>query len=178
MKASWERLLASKSGIRHIDTFDVSDLSVRIAAMVPKGAGEDAFRPEDYVPAKDVKKMDEFIHYALGAADEAIRDAGWAPEAEEELDRTGVMIGSGIGGLPTIAEGAVTMEQRGPRRVSPFFIPGSTDQSGLGSGLDQIRFPRPEPRGRYRLLHRCARHRRCRAADHVGRCRCDGGRRF
>ncbi|AFK53702.1 beta-ketoacyl-ACP synthase II [Tistrella mobilis] len=138
VKTSWERLLASKSGIRHIDSFDVSDLSVRIAAMVPKGAGEDAFRPEDYVPAKDVKKMDEFIHYALGAADEAIRDAGWAPEAEEELDRTGVMIGSGIGGLPTIAEGAVTMEQRGPRRVSPFFIPAAL--INLASGQVSIKY--------------------------------------
>ncbi|HYH20246.1 MAG TPA: beta-ketoacyl-ACP synthase II [Azospirillum sp.] len=122
-KLNWERLVNGQSGIRGITSFDVSDLASKIAGQVPRGKGEGEFDADSYVPPKDQRKMDDFILYAIGAAHEAVRDAGWMPEDEEERERTGVMIGSGIGGLPGIAEGAVTLHEKGARRISPFFIP-------------------------------------------------------
>jgi len=138
VKASWGRLIESESGIREIQSFDVSDMPCRIAGMVPVGDQADGlFNIGDWVDTKDQRKMDEFIVYAIAAAGEAIADAGWKPESEEELERTGVMIGSGIGGLKVISDGAVTLHERGPRRVTPFFIPASL--INLASGQVSIR---------------------------------------
>lgn len=124
-KPSWNALLACRSGIGPIRYFDPSDLPARIAGEVPKSDEPDAFIAEDWVPLKDQKKMDRFIIFGMAAAKMAVEDSGWRPEGEEEQERTGVMIGSGIGGLPCIEAGALTVEQRGPRKLSPFFIPAS-----------------------------------------------------
>lgn len=123
VEASWKRLLASESGIKPITRFDVSDLPARIGGTIPLGDAPDAFRPDDWVPTKEQKKMDDYILYAIAAATQAISDAGWKPESEEEKERTGVMIGSGIGGLGRIEETAIELHTKGPRRISPFFIP-------------------------------------------------------
>jgi 3-oxoacyl-[acyl-carrier-protein] synthase II len=122
----WRRLLAGESGIGAIQSFDVSDLPSRVAAQVPRGdRSSGLFNADDWVPPKDQRRMDEFIVFAMAAAAQAVEDAGWQPEDEEECERTGVMIGSGIGGLPGITEAAITLQERGPRRISPFFIPAS-----------------------------------------------------
>jgi 3-oxoacyl-[acyl-carrier-protein] synthase II len=135
----WGRILNGESGAGTIQGFDVSDLGVKIACEVPIGDRESgAFNPDDHVAPKDQRKMDRFIIYGIGAADEAIADAGWTPDSEEELERTGVMIGSGIGGLETIAEAAMLLRDKGPRRVSPFFIPSSL--INLASGQVSIKY--------------------------------------
>ena len=138
VKPSWEKLIAGQSGIRGITAFDVSDLASKIAGMVPRGTGEGLFNPDDWVEPKDQRKMDQFIIFAMAAAVEAVRDSGWMPEDEESRERTGVMIGSGIGGLPGICEGAVTLKEKGARRISPFFIPSCL--INLASGHVSIRF--------------------------------------
>ena len=126
VKHNWDRLLAGQSGLGSIQSFDVSDLPCKIAGQVPRGeTAGGGFNADAYVPSKDQKKMDDFILFAIGAADEAIKNSGWKPETEEEAERTGVMIGSGIGGLPAIYEGALTIHEKGPRRLSPFFIPSA-----------------------------------------------------
>lgn len=133
----WERLTAGESGITTIDQFDVSDLPTKIAGSVPDGSRADGgFTAEEWVEKKELKKMDRFITYAMAAASEAVDDAEWHPEDEDSLDRTGVMIGSGIGGLPGISEGAMTIAERGPRRLSPFFIPANL--INLASGFVSI----------------------------------------
>ncbi len=134
--ASWERLIAGQSGIRGITAFDVSDLASKIAGQVPKGDGQ--FNPDDWVEPKDQRKMDEFIVFAMAAAIEAVRDSGWMPLGETDQERTGVIIGSGIGGLPGICEGAITLKEKGPRRISPFFIPSCL--INLASGHVSIRY--------------------------------------
>jgi len=135
----WRRLLAGESGIGAIQSFDVSDLPARIAGQVPRGdRASGLFNADDWVPPKDHRKMDDFIIFAMGAAVQAVEDAGWLPENEEDRERTGVMIGSGIGGLPGITEAAVTLHERGPRRISPFFIPSSL--INLASGNVSIRY--------------------------------------
>lgn len=135
----WGRILNGESGAGTIQGFDVSDLAVKIACEVPIGDRESgAFNPDDHVAPKDQRKMDRFIIYGIGAADEAIADAGWTPDSEEELERTGVMIGSGIGGLETIAEAAMLLRDKGPRRISPFFIPSSL--INLASGQVSIKY--------------------------------------
>jgi 3-oxoacyl-[acyl-carrier-protein] synthase II len=135
----WRRLLNGESGIGAIQSFDVSDLPAKIAGQVPRGeTSEGRFNVDDWVPPKDQRKMDAFILFAMGAAIQAIEDSGWKPEDEESRERTGVMIGSGIGGLPGIAETAVILAERGPRRVSPFFIPASL--INLASGNLSIRY--------------------------------------
>ncbi len=125
VKTNWDRLTAGQSGIGAISTFDVSDLPARIAGMVPRGTGPGDFDVDSAVPPKDQRKNDVFIHYAIAAANEAIANSGWQPPDDEARERTGVMIGSGIGGLQWIAEGSLTLEQKGPRRISPFFIPAA-----------------------------------------------------
>jgi 3-oxoacyl-[acyl-carrier-protein] synthase II len=123
---NWKALTESKSGIGPIQSFDVSDLPAKIAGMVPRGATADnLFHADDWVEPKDQRKMDDFIVFALSAATQAIKDSGWQPTTEDEQYRTGVMVGSGIGGLGAIADTAVTLHERGPRRVSPFFIPSA-----------------------------------------------------
>ena len=135
----WKRLIDGQSGAGAIQSFDVEDLSVKIACQVPIGdSGSGSFNPDDVVAPKDQRKMDNFIIFALGAAAEAIGDSGWEPQADEEFERTGVMIGSGIGGLQTIAEAAVLLEHKGPRRISPFFIPSSL--INLASGQVSIKY--------------------------------------
>jgi 3-oxoacyl-[acyl-carrier-protein] synthase II len=136
---NWRRLLAGESGLRAIQSFDVSDLPAKIAGQVPRGSSEGGlFNTDDWVPPKDQKKMDLFIVYAIGAAVQAVEDSGWVPQDDEARERTGVMIGSGIGGLPGIADMAITLHERGPRRVSPFFIPASL--INLASGNVSIRY--------------------------------------
>ncbi len=125
VEQSWQRLLAGKTGIRRIDEFDVSDLSCQIGGMIPRGDGADGtFNPDDWMPKKDQRKVDDFIIYALSAADQAMIDAGYKPENEDQAARAGVLFGSGIGGLQGIASTSLLLEEKGPRRVSPFFIPG------------------------------------------------------
>ena len=122
---SWQRLLAGKTGIKRIDEFNVEDLSCQIGGVIPRGDGTDGtFNPDDWMPKKDQRKVDDFIIYALAAADQAIADAQWSPANEEEANRAGVLVGSGIGGLQGIASTSLLLEEKGPRRISPFFIPG------------------------------------------------------
>ena len=136
---AWRRLIEGRSGIRRIDRFAVDDLPSKIGGLVPTGDDEEgAFRIDEVMAPKDVRKNDLFIIYGIAAAIEAVRDADWLPEDDESRERTGVLIGSGIGGLSTIADTAVELEQRGPRRVSPFFIPASL--INLVSGQVSIRF--------------------------------------
>ena len=135
----WKRLIAAESGIRSIQSFDVSDLPAKIAGQVPRGeTASGDFNADDWVPPKDQRKMDEFIVFAVAAADQAVKDSGWAPQDEDGRERTGVMIGSGIGGLPGITEGALTVHEKGPRRLSPFFIPSNL--INLASGHVSIRY--------------------------------------
>jgi 3-oxoacyl-[acyl-carrier-protein] synthase II len=138
VKASWEKLIDGQSGIRGITAFDVSDLAAKIAGMVPRGTGDGLFNPDDWVEPKDQRKMDEFIVFAMAAAIEAVEDSGWKPQDEESRERTGVMIGSGIGGLPGIYEGSIILKEKGPRRISPFFIPSCL--INLASGHVSIRY--------------------------------------
>ncbi len=139
LQRNWNSLLESNSGVRAIQSFEVSDLPVRIAAQVPRGdSASGLFNADDWVPPKDQRKMDGFIVYALAAAAQAVEDSGWVPDDEEERERTGVMIGSGIGGLPGITDGALTLHERGPRRLSPFFIPANL--INLASGHVSIRY--------------------------------------
>ena len=143
---SWSRILAGKSGANRISAFDPTDYACKVACEVPRvdgrgGGGPDvegSFDPDQVMSAKDRKRVDDFILYAIAAADEAVKDAGWTPEDTESLERTGVIIGSGIGGLGTIADTAVKLENEGPRRVSPFFIPSSL--INLTSGQVSIRY--------------------------------------
>jgi len=123
---NWKALTEAKSGISPIQSFDVSDLPAKIAGSVPRGATADnLFHADDWVEPKDQRKMDDFIVFALSAAAQAIKDSGWQAATEEQQYRTGVMVGSGIGGLSAIADTAITLHERGPRRVSPFFIPSA-----------------------------------------------------
>ncbi len=138
VNASWQRLIAGESGIGPITRFDATDLSCRIAGEVIRGENGDAFRPENWVAPKDQKKMDDFILYAIAASCEAVEDSGWLPEDDESQERTGVMIGSGIGGLETIEKASITIETRGIRRLSPFFIPSAL--INLASGHVSIRY--------------------------------------
>lgn len=139
VRGNWEQILKSASGIRAIERFRVDDLSSRIAGQVPVEDGHPwRFDADRVVTAKDRRRMDDFILYGLAAAVEAIEDAGWTPSDEEELERTGVIIGSGIGGLPSISDSTLTLANSGPRKISPFFIPSSL--INLVSGHVSIRY--------------------------------------
>ena len=136
---NWSSLTEGESGISAIQSFEVSDLPAKIAAQVPRGdTAAGLFNADDWVAPKDQRKMDGFIVFALAAAAQAVEDAGWLPDSEEACERTGVMIGSGIGGLPGITEGALTLHERGPRRLTPFFIPANL--INLASGNVSIRY--------------------------------------
>jgi len=143
---TWKNILAGKSGANRISAFDPTGFGCEVACEVPRidgrgGGGPDvegAFDPDSVLSPKDQRRVDDFILYAIAAADEAVRDANWMPEDEESRERTGVMIGSGIGGLDSIERVAVEVSQKGPRRVSPFFIPSSL--INLGSGQVSIRY--------------------------------------
>jgi len=138
VEESWKRLLAGESGAGTIANFDASHLATTYACEVPRGDGSDGtFNADDWMEPKDQRKVDPFIIFAVAAADMALADAGWAPEADEDQYRSGVLIGSGIGGLSSIAETAVLIKEKGPRRVSPFFIPSSL--INLASGQVSIK---------------------------------------
>jgi 3-oxoacyl-[acyl-carrier-protein] synthase II len=125
VEPTWKRILGGESGARKIDTFDVSDLPSQIACLVPRGDGTDGtFNPNQWMEPKDQRKVDDFIIFAMSAARQALDDADWHPVDEADQCATGTLIGSGIGGLAGIAETAVLLKERGPRKVSPFFIPG------------------------------------------------------
>ena len=125
-KTNWDALIASRSGIGAIQSFDVSDLPAKIAGQVPRGdTASGLFNSDDWIPPKDQRRMDDFIIYGLAAAQQAIQDSGWKAETEEDRCRSGVLIGSGIGGLPEISRGALIVEGGQARRLSPFFIPAS-----------------------------------------------------
>ncbi len=139
VEETWSRLLNGQSGAGTITRFDAGHLATNYACEIPRGDGSDGtFNPDDWMAPKDQRKVDDFILYGMAAAVQAVEDAGWAIDDEEELLRTGVMIGSGIGGLQSIAETAVLLKERGPRRVSPFFIPGAL--TNLVSGQVSIRY--------------------------------------
>lgn len=123
--ATWSNLLAGRSGAARVTSFDVSDLASQIACQVPRGAPADgAFDPSDWMEPKEARKVDDFIVYAMAAATQALADAHWEPRTYQEQVSTGVLIGSGIGGLGGIYETSIVLKEKGPRRVSPFFIPG------------------------------------------------------
>jgi len=125
VEETWSRLLAGQSGASPITKFKVDDLPTKIACQVPRGDGADGtFNPDQWVDSKEQRRMDDFIIYGLAAAKQAVRDSGWAPGTEEERYRTGVLIGSGIGGLDGIEQASILVHEKGPRRLSPFFIPG------------------------------------------------------
>ncbi len=134
----WPALIAGKSGIRSIQSFDCRGWSCQIAGQVPLGNGLGQLDLDSLMSAKEQRKVEPFILYALAAAEEAIADAGWRPESRDALDRTGVMVGSGIGGLDGIARSALTLDEKGPRRVSPFFIPSCL--INLASGQISIKY--------------------------------------
>lgn len=138
VETSWSRLKAGHSGAVKVSRCDVSDLASQIACEVPRGeSAEGAFNANDWMDAKDQRKADEFILYGLAAATQALADSGWVPETEDDRYRTGVMVGSGIGGIGTIYETSVTLLEKGPRRISPFFIPSAI--INLASGWISIR---------------------------------------
>ena len=139
VEATWQRLLAGQSGARKIEKFEVGDLAAKIACQIPRGDGADGtYNPDQWMEPKEQRRVDDFIVYAMCAARQALDDAGWKPESREDQVATGVMIGSGIGGIEGIAETAITMQEKGPRRVSPFFIPGRI--INLASGYVSIEF--------------------------------------
>jgi len=125
VEAVWQKLLRGESGAGAIQKFDTSDLAAKIACQVPLGGELPAFNADDWVSPREQRRVDEFIVFGLCAAEQALEDAGWKPEGEADRLRTGVLIGSGIGGLPGIEQTSITLHEKGPRRVSPFFIPGS-----------------------------------------------------
>jgi 3-oxoacyl-[acyl-carrier-protein] synthase II len=139
VELTWKGILEGRSAAAAITDFDVSDLPVKIACQVPRGDGsEGSFNPDDWMEPKEQRKVDDFIIYAMAAADQAIADSGWKPNTDEERFRAGTLIGSGIGGLKGIAETTIILHERGPRRVSPFFIPGRL--INLASGQVSIRY--------------------------------------
>jgi 3-oxoacyl-[acyl-carrier-protein] synthase II len=125
VEESWSALIAGKSGASAITKFRTDDLATKIACQVPRGDGAGGtFNPDQWVDPKEQRRMDDFIIFGLAAARQAVRDSGWEPKSEEERCRTGVLIGSGIGGLPGIEDATLLIHEKGPRRLSPFFIPG------------------------------------------------------
>jgi len=132
VERSWKALVEGQSGIRRIESFDVSDIPTKIAGQVPRGEGAGEFNPLSLGPAKELRRLSDFILFAMAATREAVDHAGWRPTEESELERTGVLIGSGIGGVSLIAENAIKLEKDGPRRISPYFIPASLINEASG----------------------------------------------
>ena len=142
VRRNWDSITAGKSGLRKIDEWDASAFASQIAGLVPKTKDENpqdgSFNVDLFVPPKEQKKMDPFITYAIAAATEAVEDSGWVPETDEQKERTGVLIGSGIGGLGTIYDSSITLHEKGPRRLSPFCIPAML--INLASGHVSIKY--------------------------------------
>ena len=124
VEQTWKRLIAGESGAGRIEGFEVSDLACQIAMQVPRRDAPDAFNPDEWMEPKEQRKVDDFIIFGVAAAAQALKDADWAPKTYQDQIDTGVMIGSGIGGLGGICETALVLHEKGPRRVSPFFVPG------------------------------------------------------
>jgi len=125
VETNWRRLIAGEHGFRRIDTFETDDLACQIAAIIPRGdTASGAFNPDDWFDPKEQRKVDDFIIYGVSAATQALKDANWVADTPEKQEGTGVLIGSGIGGLGGIYETSVTLKEKGPRRVSPFFVSG------------------------------------------------------
>jgi 3-oxoacyl-(acyl-carrier-protein) synthase len=172
VEESWTRLLAGRSGARTIQAFDASHLATDYACEVRRGDGSDgSFDADRYMEPKDQRKVDDFILYGIAAAQQAVEDSGWVPQTEEDRHRTGVMIGSGIGGLKSIEETTLLISDKGARRVSPFFIPGSLINlisgqvsSATASRARTIPSSPPAPRrpraGRRRAPHQVRQRRR------------------
>ena len=138
VESTWSRLLESRSGARRITEFEVADLAAQIACFIPRGDGSGGtFNPDQWMEPKEQRKVDDFIIYAMAAAEQAMTDAGYEAKTQEQQERSGVLIGSGIGGLSGIADTALLLKEKGPRRVSPFFIPGRL--INLASGYVSIR---------------------------------------
>ncbi|MEA2873816.1 MAG: 3-oxoacyl-[acyl-carrier-protein] synthase [Hyphomicrobiales bacterium] len=139
VEATWKRLLAGESGARKIEKFNVEDLAAKIACQIPRGDGSNGtYNPDQWMEPKEQRRVDEFIVYAMCAARQALEHSGWKPTSREDQIATGVMIGSGIGGIEGIAETSLVLAEKGPRRVSPFFIPGRI--INLASGYVSIEF--------------------------------------
>ncbi len=138
VETTWANVIGGKSGVARIQNFQVDDLACQVAAQVPQGpASEGKFQPDDWMEPKESRKVDRFIIYAIAAADQALKDADWHPQTDADQIASGVLIGSGIGGLEGIEEAAIILRDRGPRRISPFFIPGRL--INLASGQVSIR---------------------------------------
>ena len=139
VEATWSNILAGKSGAKRIDEFQVDDIACQIAHRLPLGDYVDGkYNPDEWMDTKEQRKVDDFIVYAMAAAKQAIDDAGVEPKTQEEQERTGVLIGSGIGGIGGIYDASIILHEKGPRRISPFFIPGRL--INLASGYVSIRF--------------------------------------
>jgi 3-oxoacyl-[acyl-carrier-protein] synthase II len=139
VEPTWQRLIEGQSGLRRIERFDVSDIPSKVAGQIPRGNGSDGtYDPDQWMEPKEQRKVDDFIVYAMCAARQALDDAGWRPTSRDDQIATGVLIGSGIGGVEGIAVNAVILKERGPRRISPFFIPGRI--INLASGYVSIEF--------------------------------------
>jgi 3-oxoacyl-[acyl-carrier-protein] synthase II len=139
VEETWTKLVAGQSGARKITKFNTEDLATKIACDVPRGDGSNGtFNPDQWIDPKEQRRIDDFIGFGLAAAQQAVTDSGWKPANDEERCRTGVLIGSGIGGLPGIADASITLHDKGPRRISPFFITGRL--INLVSGYASIQF--------------------------------------
>ncbi len=178
VEVSWKNLLAGKSGGVRIVDFPVDDLASQIACQVPRGPkAEGLFNPDEWMEPKEQRKVDDFIVYAMAAADQALDDAGWHPGSYEDQCATGVLIGSGIGGIGGIYDASITLFERGPRRISPFFIPGRL--INLASGQVSIRHGLKGPN--HSVVTACSTGAHAigdaGAADRARRCRRHGRRR-
>jgi 3-oxoacyl-[acyl-carrier-protein] synthase II len=163
---TWKNILEGKSGANKVTDFKIDDVACQIAAQIPRGSSDEGnFNPDDWMEVKEQRKVDDFILYAIAAADQALADSGWKPMTYEDQTRSGVLIGSGIGGLQGIEQAAHILAEKGPRRVSPFFIPGRL--INLAGGYVSIRhgLKGPEPRRRDGLFNGRSRHWRRIAAD-------------
>ncbi len=139
VEETWSRLLEGKSGARKIESFETADLTTKIAAQVPRGDGSGGtFNPDQWFDPKEQRRVDDFITFGVAAARQAVKDSGWEPQTEEDRYRSGVLIGSGIGGLEGIGDAAILLKEKGPRRISPFFITGRL--INLVSGYASIEF--------------------------------------
>jgi 3-oxoacyl-[acyl-carrier-protein] synthase II len=137
-EGTWKKLINAESGLSHISSFDATECQCRIAGEVKYGDEEGLFNPDKFIDPKEQRKMDRFIHFAIAAAEQAVLDSGWKPESDEQKYRTGVMIGSGIGGLPAIEKTTLNLKERGVKKITPFFIPSSL--INLASGQISIKY--------------------------------------